>query len=97
MVNRTSLLATDPNRKLESRTRTRSVSAGYTTLSPMGSGTLGAAASPARLMREAECTVILEGAVLVPGVALDWHEQPRAVTTSASAIPENRLTSIVAR
>jgi hypothetical protein len=41
--------ATDPNRKLESRTRTRSVGAGYTTLREIGSGTLGAADSVDRL------------------------------------------------
>jgi hypothetical protein len=42
-------------------------------------------------------TVTDEDAVAVEGVLWDWREQPRAVTTSASATLKNRLTSIVAR
>jgi hypothetical protein len=61
----------------------------------MGSGTLGAAESSARLIGGPEGAGA--DAVAVEGVLWDWREQSRAVTRSANAIPEIRLTSIVAR
>jgi len=48
-------------------------------------------------MDEPDGTVTDECAVVVEGAVWDWREQPRAVTASASAIPQIRLTSIVAR
>jgi hypothetical protein len=38
-----------------------------------------------------------EDAIVGDGALWDWREQPRAVTTSANAIPKIRLTGIVAR
>ena len=63
----------------------------------MGSGTLDAAGSSARLMGERGGTATDTVAVLVPGLVVDWRDQPRAVTASATAIPKNRLTGIDAR
>jgi hypothetical protein len=48
-------------------------------------------------MGEPDRTATGERAVVLEVVVWDWREQLRAVTASASAIPQNRLTSIVAR
>src|SRR4051794_11203793 len=63
----------------------------------MGSDTRGAPGNWARLMSELECTTADKVRILAGDGEADWRAQPGAVTTSVSAIPDNRLTCIVAR